>query len=88
MVDRADARRQGVTALELTREAEKLAAYADGEPITGEMVEALVPRHPDARVYELSDALVAADAAHRLRPAPGPRDRRRAGARRSWCRCS
>jgi DNA polymerase III delta subunit len=62
MVDRPDVRRQGVTALELTREAEKLSAYADGEPITGEMVEALVPRHPDARVYELSDALVAAEA--------------------------
>lgn len=62
-VDRAEARRQGVTALELTREAEKLSAYADGEPITAEMVDALVPRHPDARVYELSDALVAGDAA-------------------------
>jgi DNA polymerase III delta subunit len=27
------------------------------------MVEALVPRHPDAKTYELSDALVAGDAA-------------------------
>lgn len=63
MVDRPDARRSGATAMELAREAEKLAAYADGEPITADMIEELVPRHPDARVYELADALVAADAA-------------------------
>lgn len=63
MVDRADARRGGVTAMELAREAEKLAAYADGEAISAEMVEALVPRQPDAKVYELADAIVAADAA-------------------------
>jgi DNA polymerase III delta subunit len=63
MVDRPDARRGGVIAMELSREADKLAAYADGEPITAEMVEALVPRHPDAKAYELSDALVAGDAA-------------------------
>ena len=60
MVDRADARRGGITAMELSREAEKLAAYAGGEPITAEMVEALVPRHPDAKAYELADALVRA----------------------------
>ena len=63
IVDRPDARRGGITAMELSREAEKLAAYADGEPITAEMVEALVPRHPDAKTYELSDALAAGDAA-------------------------
>ena len=63
IVDRPDARRGGITAMELSREAEKLAAYADGEPITAEMVEALVPRHPDAKTYELSDALGAGDAA-------------------------
>jgi DNA polymerase III delta subunit len=63
MVDRPDARRAGVTAMELSREAEKLAAYADGEPITAEMVEALVPRHPDAKTYELADAIAAGDAA-------------------------
>jgi DNA polymerase III subunit delta len=63
LVDRPDARREGITAMELSREAEKLAAYADGEPITAEMVEALVPRHPDAKTYELSDALVAGDSA-------------------------
>lgn len=63
MVDRPDARRGGVTVIELSREAEKLAAYADGEPITAEMVDALVPRHPDAKTYELSDAIVQGDAA-------------------------
>ena len=63
IVDRPDARRGGVTAMELSREAEKLAAYADGEPITAEMVDALVPRHPDAKTYELADAIVAGDAA-------------------------
>jgi DNA polymerase-3 subunit delta len=62
-VDRPDARRHGLTAMELAREAEKLAAYADGEPITAEMVDALVPRHPDAKVYELADAIAAADSA-------------------------
>jgi DNA polymerase III delta subunit len=60
-VDRSDARRAGVIALDLSQEAGKLAAYAGGEPITAEMVEALVPPHPDARTYELADALVAAD---------------------------
>ncbi|MGD9694399.1 MAG: DNA polymerase III subunit delta [Thermoleophilia bacterium] len=63
MVDRPDARRSGVVAMELSREAEKLAAYADGEPVGNEMVDALVPRHPDAKTYELSDALVRGDAA-------------------------
>ncbi|MGD9570897.1 MAG: DNA polymerase III subunit delta [Thermoleophilia bacterium] len=63
MVDRPDARKGGVTPMELAREAEKLAAYADGEPVTADMVDALVPRQPDAKVYELADALVGADAA-------------------------
>lgn len=61
-VDRPEARRGGVTALELAQEAQKLVFYAGGEPITAEMVDALVPPHPDARVYELADAVVAADA--------------------------
>jgi len=61
-VDRADARKGGVTPMELAREAEKLAAYAGGEPVSAEMVEELVPRQPDAKVYELADAIVAADA--------------------------
>lgn len=63
MVDRPDVRRGGLTPMELAREAEKLVAYADGEPVSAEMIEALVPRQPDAKVYELADALVGADAA-------------------------
>ena len=47
-----------------------------------------MPRHPDAKSYELADALVAADAGTRLRRAAGPRDRRRPDRRRSSCRCS
>ena len=62
-VDRPDARRGGITTMELAREAEKLAAYADGEAVTREMVELLVPPHPDAKTYELADAVVRADAA-------------------------
>ena len=62
MVDSADARKAGLTAMDLAREAEKLAAYADGEPVTAEMIAALVPAHPDAKVYELADAIGAADA--------------------------
>ena len=64
--------------MELAREAEKLAAYADGEAITQEMVEALVPPHPDAKTYELADAIVRADAARSydclLYTSPSPRD--------------
>ena len=59
VVDRPAARTQGLIAMELTQEARKLAAYAGGEPISTEMVGLLVARHPDARVYELSDAVVA-----------------------------
>jgi len=62
MVDRPDARRLGITAMELTREAEKLAAYAGDEPITARMVEEVVPRHPDARSYELADAIAGGEA--------------------------
>ncbi|MEQ8833388.1 MAG: hypothetical protein RIB67_02945 [Miltoncostaeaceae bacterium] len=58
VVDRPADQRSGVTALELAGEARKLAAYADGEPVTKEMVQLLVARHPDAKVYELSDAIV------------------------------
>lgn len=59
VVDRPAARTQGLITMELTQEARKLAAYAGGEQIGREMVELLVARHPDARVYELSDAVVA-----------------------------
>lgn len=67
VVDRTDANRGGINALELTRAAEKLALYAGGEPVDAEMVDALVPAHPDARIYELSDAVVAGDAARAFR---------------------
>jgi len=63
VVDRPDARRGGIATMELAREAEKLAAYAGGQPVTQEMVEALVAPHPDAKAYELADAIVRADAA-------------------------
>jgi DNA polymerase III delta subunit len=59
VVDRADANRAGVNAMELTRAAEKLADYASGESVTEEMIALLVPAHPDARTYELSDAITA-----------------------------
>lgn len=62
MVDSADARKAGLTAMDLAREAEKLSAYADGEPISGEMITALVPPQPDAKVYELADAITGTDA--------------------------
>ena len=62
MVDSADARKAGLTAMDLAREAEKLAAYADGEPVTAEMIAALVPAQPDAKVYELADALASGKA--------------------------
>lgn len=62
MVERPDDRRQGITATELTSEAEKLVLYAGDETIAAEMVAELVPRHPDARTYELADAVAAGDA--------------------------
>ncbi|MDH3227292.1 MAG: hypothetical protein OEM67_09435 [Thermoleophilia bacterium] len=63
VVDRVDANRTGVNAIELTRAAEKLSLYADGEPLTEEMIALLVPAHPDARTYELSDAITAGNSA-------------------------
>lgn len=62
VVDRADANRSGANALQLTQEARKLAAAADGQRIEIPLVEELVPEHPDARAYLLSDALIAGDA--------------------------
>lgn len=67
VVDRVLVEGQGrgaaLTAMELSREAGKLAAYADGEAIGMEMVNALVPPQPDAKIYELADAIVVGDAA-------------------------
>jgi DNA polymerase III delta subunit len=55
----SDAQRTGMNALMLSNEAEKLVAYAGGAAIDREMVAAITPEHPEARVYELADALVA-----------------------------
>jgi DNA polymerase III subunit delta len=55
--------RVGEDALRLGQEAEKLAAAAGGEPVGRELVAELVVRNPEARVYELSDAIVARDGA-------------------------
>jgi len=54
-----DAQRTGMSALMLTHEAEKLVAFAGGAAIDKAMVAAITPEHPEARVYELADALVA-----------------------------
>jgi DNA polymerase III delta subunit len=61
--DAIDAKHPGVSAMTLTAEAQKLAAYAAGEQIDREMVLAVVPPHPEARVYELADALTTGRAA-------------------------
>jgi DNA polymerase III delta subunit len=58
-----DAQRTGMNALMLTHEAEKLVAYAGGVPIDRDMIAVMTPEHPEARVYEFADALVAGDAA-------------------------
>lgn len=52
-----DARSAGMAATALTNEAEKIVAYAGGAAIDREMVDAMVPAHPEARVYELADAV-------------------------------
>ena len=59
VVDRPAARKESIIALELGAEAAKLAAYAGGQPIDAQMIDLLVARHPDARVYELADAICA-----------------------------
>lgn len=67
-VDRPDAHKSGVNALELTSAAGLLAAYAGSEPVTEAMVREIVPAHPDARAYLLADALLSGDgtAVHEL----------------------
>jgi DNA polymerase III delta subunit len=60
-IDRPEAHRSGVNAMQLTQEARKLASAAGGQSIDPALVDALVPAHPDARVYELTDAIVARD---------------------------
>lgn len=63
VVDAGDAAALSAAALALSLEAEKLVAYAGGEAIERDAVDAMVPAHPGARVYELSDALTAGDGA-------------------------
>ena len=58
----SDAKRTAMNALTLSNEAAKLVAYAGGAGIDREMVAAMTPEHPEARVYELADALVAGSA--------------------------
>lgn len=55
--------RVGEDAPRLGQEAAKLVAAAGGEPIARELVAELVVRTPEARVYELSDAIVAHEGA-------------------------
>jgi DNA polymerase III delta subunit len=54
--------RVGEDAMALSREAEKLAAAAGREPIDAELVDALVVENPEAKAYELADAIVAGQA--------------------------
>lgn len=49
----------GEDAQALTQEAAKLAAAAGGGPIDAELVDALVVENPEAKAYELADAVVA-----------------------------
>lgn len=60
-VDRTDAHKSGANAMQLTQEARKLVAAAGGERIDPVLVDRLVAAHPDARAYELTDALVEGD---------------------------
>jgi DNA polymerase-3 subunit delta len=73
VVDRACAdpgepRNTAANAMMLTSEAEKLVVYAGGEAVDREAVMAVTPQMPEAKAYELNDALVAgqAELAHRL----------------------
>ncbi len=49
----------GEDAMALAHEAAKLAAAAGGAPVDAELVDALVVENPEAKAYELADALVA-----------------------------
>jgi DNA polymerase III delta subunit len=56
-------RRVGEDAMALSQEAGKLAACAGDAPVDREMVEALVLAAPEARTYELADAITGGEAA-------------------------
>lgn len=55
--------RVGEDATAIAAEVVKLAAYAGEEPIDREMLDAVVVSHPDARAYELTDAIAGGAAA-------------------------
>jgi DNA polymerase III delta subunit len=57
-----DAKHTPMNATLLACEAEKLAACAGAEPVTRELVLEVTPQLPEAKAYELADALVRADA--------------------------
>ena len=46
----------------LNNELKKLCAYADGQEITKEMIDALCPKNIEAKVYDLFDQVIAGDA--------------------------
>ncbi len=53
--------RVGEDAMALTQEAAKLAAAAGAQPIDRALVDALVVAHPEAKTYELADAITAGE---------------------------
>lgn len=63
LVDRVSEERAGAvaTALEVRTEVAKLVAYAGLDPIDTDMVDTVTPSHPEARSYELADAITAGD---------------------------
>ena len=61
-VEPTDAQKTSLNAMTLTSEAEKLVALSAGRPVDREMVLSLVAPNPEARVYELADALVSGSA--------------------------
>lgn len=58
-VARTVVQRIGEDAVALTNEAIKLASAAGGTPVDADLVEQLVVVHPDAKAYELADAITA-----------------------------
>ncbi len=53
--------RVGDELLKLSTEIEKLATYANGEPITEEMIEQLITQTPEMNVFALTDAYIQGD---------------------------
>lgn len=69
LVGRVSEERAGAvaTALEVRSEVGKLVAYAGMEPIDKAAVDAVTPAHPEARSYELADAITAGDSERAFR---------------------